>query len=348
MKRIAVILILLIGTFSYAQIPAYYSSIDFNQSGLSLKSQLAGLITSTHVEITYSDCWDVLKISDLETGSNDYVLLVYGHDDMDGNPVTDRTRNKNLNGGANGEWNREHVFPKSLGSPDLGTSGPGSDAHNLRASDVQQNSNRANKTFIDGSGVAGSNNNSWYPGDEWKGDCARIVMYMYVRYGTRCLPSAVGTGSTNATDPEMMNLFLDWNVDDPVSQFEQDRNQAIYNSQGNRNPFIDNPRIATKIWGGPIAEDTWGVLATEKKEDLQSLLIYPMPVTGDVFQISGINTLKITSMEMYDMSGRLVGEIQKEEINSNGQISIEHFSEGTYTLSIIFENATLRRKIIIQ
>ena len=80
-----------------------------------------------------------MKVSDLDSGSIDRVLLVYGFDDGDGNPVTDRTRNKDLNGGSNGEWNREHVFPKSLGNPDLGTSGPGSDAHNLRSSDVQQN-----------------------------------------------------------------------------------------------------------------------------------------------------------------------------------------------------------------
>jgi endonuclease I len=48
-------------------------------------------------------------------------------------------------GGSSGQWNREHTFAKSLGNPDLGTSGPGSDAHNLRSSDVDMNGDRGNK-----------------------------------------------------------------------------------------------------------------------------------------------------------------------------------------------------------
>jgi endonuclease I len=348
MKHFTLIASLFIGLLSLGQVPTYYSSVDFNQSASSIHSQLTTLITSTHTEITYSQCWDVLKISDLETGNINDVMLVYGSDDMDANPITDRTRNKNLNGGSNGEWNREHVFPKSLGNPDLGTTGPGSDAHNLRASDVQQNGNRGNKTFIIGTGNAANISSSWYPGDEWKGDCARIIMYMYVRYGTRCYPSAVGTGNTNTTDPNMMDLFLDWNVEDPVSTFERDRNDAIFNAQGNRNPFIDNPRIAYKIWGGQMAEDTWGTLDLKDEAIIEELLLYPMPVTGDAFQISGINTLNIQGMQLYDISGKLVGQIGENEINENGEISVAHFNEGTYILSIFLGDAILRRTIIIQ
>ena len=57
-----------------------------------------------------------------------------------------------------------------------------------------------------------------------------------------------------------LSLFLQWNVDDPVSAFEDQRNDVIFNAQGNRNPFIDNPFLATKIWGGTAAEDRWGTL----------------------------------------------------------------------------------------
>lgn len=347
MKKSLLALLLFLGLTSIAQVPVYYSAIDFTQPAASIQIQLTSLITNTHNEISYSECWDVLKESDLETGSSSLVMLVYGYDDGDGNPITDRTRDKNNNGGNNGQWNREHVFPKSLGNPDLGTDGPGSDAHNLRASDVQQNGNRANKLFTDGNGNAMTSGGNWYPGDEHKGDCARIIMYMYLRYGNRCLPSAVGTGSINSSDPNMMNLFLDWNADDPVSQFEMDRNDAIQQGQGNRNPFIDNPSIATKIWGGPIAEDPWGGLTVEEQPYSQ-LKVYPMPIDGNEFYISGINTTEVEEMQLFDTTGKLIENIDLEQLVQNGGVSADHFKGGTYILSIVFEDAVLRKKIVIQ
>ncbi|HHB52027.1 MAG TPA: endonuclease I, partial [Saprospiraceae bacterium] len=85
-----------------------------------------------------------------------------------------------------------------------------------------------------------------------------MIMYMYLRYGNQCKPTGVGIGTTVATDPNMIQLFLQWNVDDPVSQFEKNRNNIIEGIQGNRNPFIDNPAFATKIWGGPQAQNLFG------------------------------------------------------------------------------------------
>jgi endonuclease I len=52
-------------------------------------------------------------------------------------------------------------------------------------------------------------------------------------------------------------LFLKWNIEDPVSDFERQRNEVIASAQGNRNPFIDNPYLATMIWGGDAAENFW-------------------------------------------------------------------------------------------
>jgi endonuclease I len=330
-----------------AQVPAYYSSIDFSQSGSSIKSQLASLISTTHNQITYTMVWDVLKVADLETGSSTMVALTYGYNDGDGNPVTDRTRDKNANGGNNGEWNREHVYAKSMGNPDLGTSGPGADAHNLRACDVQQNNNRASKKFVSGSGNAGTSGSDWYPGDEWKGDCARIVMYMYLRYGTQCLPSAAGTGTVNTIDPNMVDLFLDWNADDAVSQFEKDRNDAIQNAQGNRNPFIDNPRIATLIWGGPIAEDTWGGVGFSE-DKVEDIMVYPTPISDGTFFITGLHTSSVSSLELYDISGKIVERIDIQYLNDNQSVHVDDLESGTYILSLTFDEISVRRKIIIQ
>ena len=46
-----------------------------------------------------------------------------------------------------------------------------------------------------------------------------------------------------------VNLLMKWHRQDPVSQKEIDRNEAVYRAQENRNPFIDHPELAEHIWG---------------------------------------------------------------------------------------------------
>ncbi|MEQ3500875.1 endonuclease [Tenacibaculum sp. SSH1-16] len=248
------------GSFNIpSELSEYYKDVDFTLTGSSLKDVLATEIINSHTTfLDYTpDVWNVLKQSDLDPNDNSKVVLIYGHDDTDGNYVTDRTRSKDANGGNTGDWNREHVYPKSLGNPNLGTSGPGADAHHLRPSDVTFNSQRGNKLFAAGTGNAGDVSGNWYPGNEWKGDVARMMMYMYLRYGDRCLPKNVAVGSVTASDSNMVTLLLQWNAEDPVSDLEIQRNNAVANAQGNRNPFIDNPYLATVIWNGDAAENTW-------------------------------------------------------------------------------------------
>jgi endonuclease I len=256
------ILFLLFSTSIFGQIPAYYNSIDFNQTGNSLKTQLATLITNTHTtNLSYTPgVWEALKQTDLNPNNNTNVFLVYGYNDFNASIIDDRNRGVNNNGGNTGDWNREHCYPKSLGNPDLGTTGPGSDAHHLRASDVQFNSNRGNRAYADGEGDAGTVGVNWYPGDEWKGDIARMMMYMYVRYGNQCLATAVGASGTTY-HADMPDIFLEWNEEDPVNFYELNRNNILESLQGNRNPFIDNPYLATLIWGGPQASDSWNTLS---------------------------------------------------------------------------------------
>ncbi|WP_430413120.1 endonuclease [Kordia sp.] len=262
MKKLLLWLFLAVSITAYAQIPSYYNDVNLSQSGTNLKDELATKVISTHTTfLSYTPgVWNALQQSDLNPNNSSEILLIYGHSDTDGNVKTDRTRGKFDNGGSVGDWNREHVFAKSLANPNLGTSGAGADAHNLRPCDFQQNSTRNNRKFGTGTGAAGfiNANGDWYPGDEWKGDVARMIMFMYIRYGNRCLPVNVGTGSSVSVDNNMIDLFLQWNADDPVSAFETSRNDVIAGIQGNRNPFIDNPAFATQIWGGAQAEDKFG------------------------------------------------------------------------------------------
>jgi endonuclease I len=264
----------LVSTTVSAQIPSYYNDVDLTLTGLELRDALSSkLQNSTYLPYTSSqfDTWKALRIIDENPENSAEVLLVYGWSDG-GNPnvTNDRSRGKFENGDAPGQWNREHVFPRSLAVPALTVTnpGPGTDIHNLRPCDLQTNTLRNNFKFIAGSGNAGISGSGWYPGDEWKGDVARIVMYMYLRYNgngssvaqTRCLPNATGIGQANSLDAAMLNLFLVWNAEDPVSAVELQRNAVSQQYQNNRNPFIDCPSLATLIWSGPEAEDPWLLL----------------------------------------------------------------------------------------
>ncbi len=264
------LLLLLLSCSSIAQIPTYYNTIDFTQTGNTLKTALSNLITATHTtKISYSPgVWNALQAADLNPNNASEVLLLYGFNDTDAIYKNDRIDLVgNICSGTcpTGSWNREHVYAKSLGTPVLvdggsgASSDAGEDAHHIRAADVTFNADRGNRLYADGEGDAGNVGIYWYPGDEWKGDVARMMMYMYLRYPTQCLATNVGSGATTY-NVDMPNIFLEWNEEDPVSQFEKTRNNVLQGIQGNRNPFIDNPYLATIIWGGPQTPDSWNAL----------------------------------------------------------------------------------------
>ncbi|WP_299207936.1 endonuclease [uncultured Dokdonia sp.] len=260
-KALLFLALFCVASMCYSQIPSYYDDVNLTLQGSSLQTELSTKVTQTHTTfLSYTPgVWQALQVADLDPTNSNNVLLIYGYDDTDGNTLTDRSRNKNLNGGGSGEWNREHAYPKSLGNPNLGTTGPGADAHHIRPSDIQLNAQRSNRKYAAGAGNAGvTAQGHFYPGDEWKGDVARMMLYMYIRYDNRCLPSNVGIGNAVASDANMIDLFLQWNVEDPVNAFEDTRNEVLAGIQGNRNPYIDNPAFATQIWGGVQAEDRFG------------------------------------------------------------------------------------------
>ncbi len=332
----------------FAQQP-YYNGVNFTLVGGALKTELANKITTTHTnQLGYSNVWNELKITDLDPSNSNNVLLLYGYNDTDGSIINDRTRNKNSNGGATGEWNREHTYAQSLAIPNMTTSSPnaGTDAHHLRASDVQMNGNRGNRKFASGSGNAGNVGSNWYPGDEWKGDVARMMMYMYLRYPSQCNPTGVGVGSTVSLD-DMLTLFLDWNVQDPVSAYEQQRNTRLQTSQGNRNPFIDNPYLATAIWGGSDAENTWpNTVSIQEKVSANSFLVYPTPSNNGEVHVFFDHKEDVKSLTVFNVNGQEVSLFENPNFENN-EFIIKDLSVGFYLLKGVVGNTILTKKIII-
>lgn len=345
MKKILLFSSLLCSIFLNAQsIPAYYNDVNLDLTGIPLKTELSDKIIGTHTyTLTYSEVWDVLKQADLNPTNNLNVWLIYGWNDANTDITDDLNRDKENNGGNTGDWNREHTFPKSLGSPNLGTSGPGADAHNLRACDVQRNGSRGNKKFANSTGQAsGAVGPNWFPGNDWRGDAARIVMYMYLRYQDQCKPSAATVGNPIGIDLNMVDLLLTWNAADPPGNFEDNRNEIIYQNQGNRNPFIDNPYLATLIWGGTSAVNRWnlGLLEIEPSP----ISIYPNPTTG-LISITTNNNEPIQSIQLFQLNGQIVNSYN---VTTNGQVTqINDLTRGVYILKILRIEGVLNRKIIV-
>ena len=339
-------------SLTYGQIPAYYSSIDFTQTGNNLKNQLTTLVTNTHTtQIPYTasttDTWDVIKTGDLDPSNPENVLLFYGWNDTDDIVNNDRSRDKNLSchtSSCTGLWVREHVYARSIGTPNLGFEFAGSDVHNLHAIDNSRNGTRSNRLFENTAPNIASTttaNGNWYPGDEWRGDVARIIMYMYLRYPTQCLPNNIGvSASTYAPNADIPNMFLDWNAIDPPSVHEMNRNNAIQNAQGNRNPFIDNPYLATIIWNGPTTTDSWNTLPTNQYE-LANVTIYPT-VTSDIVYITN------STSESYQYSLTNTYGQQVDANTTKNSIDISRYAKGLYFLTVQANNQTKTVKILKQ
>ncbi|MGW6900477.1 endonuclease [Streptomyces sp. NBC_01727] len=224
----------------------YYQDA-LGKTGTQLKSALHSII-SVQTKISYSQVWDALKDTDQDPANSSNVILLY----------TGRSEPKSDNGGAVGQWNREHVWAKSHG--DFGTStGPGTDIHHLRPEDVTVNSIRGNKDFDNGgtavSGAAGNftDSDSFEPRDAVKGDVARMILYMAVRYeGDDAFADLEPNDRVNngsAPNIGRLSVLKQWSQEDPPDSFEERRNDVIFDQyQHNRNPFIDHPEWVEAIW----------------------------------------------------------------------------------------------------
>jgi len=337
--------------FTLAQIPAYYSSIDFSQSSENIKTQLSILISETHTNYlpytssTTLDTWDALYQTDLNPNNSSNVLLIYGWNDDDEDITNDYSRDKTLSchtSSCSGLWVREHVFPRSLGTPNLGFELAGSDAHNLRSIDSNRNGTRSNKLFENNTNTIESyttSSGNWFPGNEWKGDVARIIMYMHLRYPSQCNPINVAFSPISYdASGTMPDIFLEWNAQDPVSEYEINRNNVLNNMQGNRNPFIDNPYLAYMLWNGPIVDDSWQALSSQNLQH-NNISLYPT-ITKDNVHLVGNNN-EFINYNIYNNIGQLISSNK-----ANNTINLSDFEKGLYFITLEHNNSTNTFKVI--
>lgn len=237
----------------------YYSGIDTSATGSTLLTALHNKMVDTNKHsVSYNGLTNAYKESDPGTSSGQVKCFYSGKST------------------STSSVNREHVWPQSLSgstsnsSTNLyGETGGGCDLHHLRPTINSYNSTRSSSAFgpIYGSGKYGSipyvsggeckyTGNTFEPADAIKGDVARIIMYMYMHYS-----SEIGGKTDQYTgimkiyfvmgpnESDSFKLLRKWNAEDPVDSYEMNRNEVAFKKQGNRNPFIDHPSWADKIWG---------------------------------------------------------------------------------------------------
>lgn len=222
--------------------------------GDELLQTLRTFLTQTHTyQTTYDECRDLAVKTDCENGDGTSINLLYS------SFVTDR---KGYINDTKKGWNREHVWPKSLGG--FGNSGAGSDLHHIRPTDSSLNGTRDNNKYgyveggkemygteVTGGAHGGKKGGSLMePLDNAKGDVARICLYVYVRYGGELSKCSSITNVFQSID-----TLLAWHALDPVDTWEMGRNEVVYGIQGNRNVFIDYPELAWVLFDREVPAD---------------------------------------------------------------------------------------------
>jgi endonuclease I len=332
MKHSLLIISLWLGIgFSNAQpLSGYYDVVD-GKKGAAVKTALMNAIDD-HTQRTYKDLWTDFRTTDFRPDGKVWDMYssitnyVFGDDQNTGG------------GGREGaDYNREHSMPKSWfhdGYPMY------TDLFHMYPTDSYINNMRGNYPFgevgtltkqssggfskLGKSAVSGYSGTVFEPADEYKGDFARTYFYMATRYESQVAgwsSDMLSGDAYPAFTGWALEMLLKWHRQDPVSEKEIDRNNAVYDIQHNRNPYIDYPVLAEFVWG-------------ELKSvavDVAKLQLYSHEY--DVTLVKPSQPDKLVVEDVYDVTGRRVA------IPSRGMYIVNYrYSDGTVISRKIIAN----------
>jgi endonuclease I len=320
-KNISLMVFLL--TLSNATLPAaepagYYNATA-GLTGSALRTSLNTIVRTGHSLLSYSATKEALEITDEDPANPARVLLIYSGESK--HEETDWINNNSADG-----WNREHVWPNSLGIDD---GLPYPDLFNLRPCDEQSNSTRGNLYFDEsttGSGyfspghseapLCTRDGDSWEPRNSEKGDIARSMFYMDIRYegigggNNLQLTDNVSLITTSNNNMGRLSTLLVWHFIDPVDDAERLRNDRVYGQQGNRNPFIDRPEFVEKIYGDFLKLQIAAESATTQK------LTWPLLVPDGMWSLH--TSTSLTSWSPLTITPVTSGSNRTTTVNSTG------------------------------
>jgi endonuclease I len=324
MKRIYSLLLFYFFSFPiFSQIPTgYYDSVQ-GLTGEDLRSALYEIIKD-HNEQSYGDLHEHYKTTDKK--SDGTVWDMYSDVPM-GTPSyiynfdVDKCGNYSQEGDC---YNREHTTPADWYNDAAPVY---TDLFNVYPADGYVNGKRDNNPYGDvanvswtstNGGLLGSSADTGYVGnvfepiDEYKGDLARTYFYMATRYkdviSTWSSPMYSGDNFTAWA----VRVLRKWALTDTVSQKEIDRNNAVYNIQNNRNPFIDHPEWVVEIFGDTLS-------------DINNVDNYILPkiwYTNNSIHLSTENSTEALLM-IFDVMGNEIRSF-KADHSSNFNIDLDH------------------------
>jgi endonuclease I len=326
--------------------------------GSTLKTQLHYIIKD-HNNLSYNSLWDHFKTTDATFAG--FVWDIYSDTPCSDPPylfVFDDDQDTGTGGTQEGDvYNREHSMPRSWFG---GAVSPmNSDIYHIYPVDKHVNAIRDNHpygmvnnpqwTSQNGSRLGPNTAGNSYSGtafepiDEYKGDLARTFLYMITRYEDRIEDWTFSEEGNTMFDhntypgyqPWAIEMLMEWHRNDPVSQRERLRNDAIYNLQNNRNPFIDHPVFAEKIWG-----DTTIVTVYQTQET--QITMYPNPAR---YFFSFNAPFLVETLEIHCIRGKRILVLNPE--NFSGESDISMLAPGIYIVRFIGNSKFISRRLVI-
>lgn len=344
------------GRGSDKQIPSDYYSTATGE-GEQLKTQLHQIINQHNTQ-TYSSLWTHFKSTDATFSGK--VWDIYSDIPCDDPPYIytfEVDQDRGSGGGEEGEYyNREHSFPRAWFG---GTRDPmNTDLFHIYPTDKRVNSirdklpfgevNNPSTTTSNGSKkgtnvIPGYSGTAFEPIDPYKGDLARTYFYMITRYENlieNWTYSAEGMAMLdNNTFPGYkqwaIEMLIDWHELDAVSQKEIQRNNAIFQIQGNRNPYIDHPEFVRQIW------DSSSTSITEQKSN-NTFRLYPNPA-NDYFKIDG--PAETFDVRIFSSYGELI--LIRNNVNSGCRLDTNGLKAGPYIVQILTDSKPIHLILVI-
>ena len=344
MKKITTLLLGLLFSFGFAQVPTgYYNGTD-NLSGAILKTKLSEIISAGALDNGYNGLYNGYPTTDKDHyfENDNSVLDMYSENPTGPDPYNFQHGVKKCgNYSSEGDcYNREHVVPQSL----FGSKAPMvSDINFIRPTDGKVNGMRSNYPFgmvsnpsftskngtkVGPSSSPGYTGSVCEPINEFKGDIARMIFYFVTRYESKLSTFSSGGMLGNTTYPGLTtwerDVLLSWALQDPVSPTEIERNNASYVFQKNRNPYIDHPEWVNAIWGSGLATSDVNMLENK-------LSVSPNPVRNGEMQLSGSSLNEVKKVQIFSMDGKLIQTVN-QDFKTSKKIILKNRERGIYIL----------------